>query len=132
LLLCACGGSLIDHSSPGLSSGSKCDNGTFKTSNGCQPATLLSAGASHTCAVAGGEAQCWGANDLGQLGAPGGSSFVPVQAAIAGAVARIAAGSSHSCAIADGDVWCWGDNTYGQLGGGTVGGSNATPQTVSN
>ena len=113
----------------------ECQGGKLKCGSGCCDATAISAGASHTCAVAGGEARCWGANDQGQLGRAGASSFVPVQAsAIASAVAGIAAGSKHTCAIAAGEVWCWGDNTFGQLGNGQSGASTGgpTPHKVPN
>jgi alpha-tubulin suppressor-like RCC1 family protein len=132
LLLCACAGSLVDHNDPALTSNVTCDPGKFKSASDCRDASSLSGGASHTCAVVAGTVRCWGANDQGQLGRPGASSFVPVQAAVAGAATAIAAGSSHACAIADGTVWCWGDNTFGQLGLGTVGASSATPQVVPN
>jgi len=157
LLLCACAGSLLDHG--GLLPGGgtpacqatctttvpgatalcvgdtctyECHDGQLKSGTSCNKARALSAGASHTCAVVAGEARCWGANDQGQLGRPGASSFVPVQAVVTGTVTAIAAGSLHTCAIADGDIWCWGDNTFGQLGLGTVGGNTATPQKVPN
>ena len=85
--------------------------------------------------MAGGEARCWGANDAGQLGRIGSSSFVPVQAAgIPDTVTAIAAGARHTCAIAAGQVWCWGDNTSGQLGIGSSGATSggATPKKVAN
>jgi alpha-tubulin suppressor-like RCC1 family protein len=150
LLLCACAGSLVDHggtaacvaqcttSVPGaapLCIGDtctyECRGGKLKCGTRCCDASVISAGTSHTCAVAGGEARCWGANDQGQLGRPGVSSYVPVKADVPGTVGNIAAGAQHTCAIAGGEVWCWGDNTYGQLGIGTTANSE-TPQKVLN
>jgi len=102
----------------------RCQNGQLKTTSGCSDATAITAGTHHSCAVAGREARCWGANDNGQLGRATDlpSTFVPVQVAfpVTVDVTAIAAGSAHTCAIANGDVWCWGDNTFGQLGIGTI------------
>jgi len=127
LLVCACAGSLADHSGNG---GGPCPDGKLKCVGGCCDATALSAGTSHTCAVAGEEAWCWGSNDQGQLGRAGAkSSYQPVRAGVPGTVSDIAAGATHTCAVAGGEVFCWGDNTYGQLGNGTTT-NNATPQRV--
>ena len=125
LLVCACAGSLVDHSG----AGGPCPDGKLKCANGCCNATELSAGTSHTCAVAGEEARCWGANDQLQLGHASQDSYVPVKADVPGKVTAIAAGAAHTCAIADGKVWCWGDNTYGQVGNGNTTGP-AKPQEV--
>ncbi|HKC41939.1 MAG TPA: hypothetical protein VKC15_20510 [Gemmatimonadales bacterium] len=130
LLLCGCAGSLVDHAGNG---GPPCPDGKLNCTNGtngCCDATQLSAGTSHTCAVAGGEVRCWGSNENGQLGRPGGNSYQPVKAGVQGNVSAIAAGAAHTCAVATGVVWCWGDNTYGQLGDGTTTGSD-TPRQVS-
>lgn len=93
---------------------------TSGTING-QPVTAISAGRSHTCAVAGGKAYCWGDNDNGQLGNNSTTdSPVPVAVDTAGAmtgtVTAISAGAAHSCAVAGGKAFCWGDNSYGGLG----------------
>jgi alpha-tubulin suppressor-like RCC1 family protein len=127
MLLCACAGSLVDHSGAAL----ECRSGKLKCSTGCCDASSISAGTSHTCAVAGGEVRCWGANEQGQLGREGAASYLPVHAPVTGTVTAISAGAAHTCAIAGGEVWCWGDNTYGQLGNGTTTGS-AAPQKVPN
>jgi len=126
LLVCACAGSLADHSGNG---GGPCPDGKLKCVGGCCDATALSAGTSHTCAVADGEARCWGSNDQGQLGRAGAESYQPVRAGVPDTVSDIAAGATHTCAVAGGEVLCWGDNTYGQLGNGTTT-NNATPQKV--
>ena len=126
LLVCACAGSLVDHSGAG---GAACQDGKLKCASGCCDATALSAGTSHTCAVASEEVRCWGSNEQGQLGRAGDASYHPVKAGVPGTVSAIAAGAAHTCAIAGGEVWCWGDNTYGQLGNGTTT-NNATPQKV--
>jgi alpha-tubulin suppressor-like RCC1 family protein len=142
LLLCACAGSLVDHGNVGLSGpdgggenpGVECQGGQLKCAAGCCDATAIAAGSSHTCAIAGNEARCWGANDQGQLGGGTADSYVPGKAPLTGPVSAIATGSAHTCAIAAGDVWCWGDNTFGQLGIGTSGAGTggATPHKVPN
>jgi alpha-tubulin suppressor-like RCC1 family protein len=84
-------------------------------------------GRNHACALADGEAYCWGLNDYGQVGTgtlgvtsapeltpvlvdtsnlPGGAKFK-----------QLALGSTWSCGIATDDkTYCWGDNRDGQLG----------------
>lgn len=85
--------------------------------------TAISSGAFHTCALAGGQAFCWGRNNHGQLGnnSTATESLVPVQVDTSGplggaTVTAIRAGYLHSCAVADGRASCWGNNWYGQLG----------------
>jgi alpha-tubulin suppressor-like RCC1 family protein len=84
-----------------------------------QPATLVAAGLSHSCA--GREpgmpvvATCWGANGQNQLTsmapAPG-----PVDVNFDTDFAEIELGGTHSCArTAAGAVHCWGGNAQGQL-----------------
>jgi alpha-tubulin suppressor-like RCC1 family protein len=84
----------------------------------------LSAGSSHTCAVAnGGAVWCWGDNAYGQLG-DGTTTRRPTPVAVSGlgsGVAAVAAGRYHTCAVTSGGaLWCWGRNDYGQLGDGTT------------
>ena len=82
--------------------------------------TTVSAGATHTCALAAdGAAWCWGANDEGQLGngAQSPSEHTPV--AVAGGLhfTAISAGALFTCAlVAGGQAYCWGANADGQLG----------------
>ncbi len=92
-----------------------------------------SAAATHMCAVAGGEAYCWGGNLYGKLGdGSGAASFSmspdPVKVANGSGevlngrtVSDVAIGDNGSCALAGGRVYCWGDNTYGQLGNNNTG-----------
>lgn len=87
------------------------------------PATAVTAGYNHVCAVASGVVRCWGRNDEGQLGdGTRGDRTRPV--AVAGLerpALDVAAGGTHSCALLDdGSVWCWGANRSGQLGDGSV------------
>jgi len=98
--------------------------------------TDISAGGSHTCAVAGGQAYCWGVNQYGEVG-NGNATQVIVPAAVSTAgvlsgktISSIGAGSGHTCALAAGYVYCWGRNNYGQLGNGSFVDSNV-PVAVS-
>ncbi len=86
--------------------------------------TMLTAGESHTCALAnGGGVKCWGENQWGQLG--DGTTIqrgVPTDVdELTSGVTILAAKSYHTCVLtASGGVKCWGKNEYGQLGDGTA------------
>ncbi len=94
---------------------------------GISDVRAISAGANHTCAIAGPDRTlyCWGKNESLQLGNPDAGEFsttpVPVWG-VRGAtrlnnVAQVAAGAVHTCAVlAAGDVVC-----FGQAAGGTLG-----------
>jgi alpha-tubulin suppressor-like RCC1 family protein len=77
----------------------------------------IAVGAAHGCVVkTDGAVLCWGSNNVGQLGTPGGNQGAPVAVAALGHVSAsvaehsIAAGNDHTCVIAStGDlVLCWG------------------------
>jgi len=92
----------------------------------------ITAGAAHTCALdAGGRAQCWGANEGGQVG--DGSRTDQRQPASVRTDLRfsvLTAGESHTCGLSGGGVpLCWGENLSGQLGDGTRN-SQTVPRTV--
>ncbi len=74
----------------------------------------------HGCALTPQTRTCWGANDDGELGAPGDTS--PIEVANASPELRtIDTGFNHTCARSQsGDVLCWGDNSKGQLGIGSI------------
>lgn len=79
-----------------------------------------------TCAaLADGRVQCWGLNDVGQLGNGSDvSTNSPVEVDIQNVVS-VTAGSNYTCAIqTNGSAWCWGFNSSGQLGDGSLNGSN--------
>jgi len=92
--------------------------------------TSAAGGGKHTCVVgAAGDVTCFGANDVGQLGAKAsarGLFTVGVPAA-----SSVTAGFAHSCALlGDGGIQCWGANDRGQLGTGQAGGAVADPGYV--
>jgi hypothetical protein len=95
--------------------------------------TAVSAGAAHTCGIAGGQVRCFGLSDWGQLGDGNQAlhtALVPVTVAGLQA-ASISVGASHSCALAtDGRAWCWGSNRWGALGNEFQAAVRATPQLV--
>jgi alpha-tubulin suppressor-like RCC1 family protein len=70
-----------------------------------------------------GTAQCWGRNEMGQVG--DGTTWLrlgPVPVRGLSHVAQVAAGRDSACArLDDGTVWCWGSNDAGQLGDDTQG-----------
>lgn len=87
----------------------------------------LEAGGFHTCGLGVyGGVQCWGMNDMGQLG--DGSNInknIPVNVSGLSNAIAISGGYRHTCALtAAGGVKCWGDNMYGQLGNGSNTSSN--------
>ena len=92
----------------------------------------ITAGAAHTCALdSGGRAQCWGANEGGQVG-DGSRTDQPQPASVRSDLrfSVLAAGESHTCGLSGGGVpLCWGENLSGQLGDGTRNGQSV-PRTV--
>ncbi|MGH9258607.1 MAG: RCC1 domain-containing protein [Acidimicrobiales bacterium] len=86
----------------------------------------IGAGIDHTCGLTtSGQAVCWGANYVGQLGQGSISSTedVTAPAAVVGGhlFATLVTGGWHSCGITgSGIAYCWGDNVLGQLGTGTA------------
>ncbi len=86
------------------------------------PASALSAGFGHACAIVRGAVLCWGENTYGTLGdGTHRESTRPVRVTgLPGAAVALAAGGGHTCAaLEDGTVWCWGYNESGGLGDGT-------------
>ena len=85
--------------------------------------TAVSAGSSHTCALATtGDIYCWGSFDSGRLGdGTGFTGLGPVKVGGGLSFVAVSAGDAHTCAIAaSGDAYCWGSNAQAQLGNGTV------------
>jgi alpha-tubulin suppressor-like RCC1 family protein len=83
----------------------------------------LAAGGKHTCALLeDGSVQCWGANDLGQLGdGTTADTSAPALVHALPAAVEIRAGANHTCArLRNNTVACWGDNRAHQLANGTT------------
>jgi GT2 family glycosyltransferase/alpha-tubulin suppressor-like RCC1 family protein len=80
----------------------------------------VTAGQRHTCALLlGGQAYCWGWNQLGQTG-PGSLGGTRAPGPVQGGhdFSAIAAGWNHTCGIAGTRTHCWGTGGQGQLGDG--------------
>lgn len=86
--------------------------------------TAIAAGGNHTCSVlAGGTVQCWGTNEVGQVGTGSRTTIpsLPVRVVGLTTATAVTAGLAYSCALlGNGTVTCWGNNNVGQLGTGTV------------
>ncbi len=101
---------------------SQCDMG-FCWGDKCTSLTAITAGDAHTCGLLlGGNVQCWGDDNHGQLGdkSTAMQSQVPV-AVLGSSFASISAGNAHTCArTMAGGAQCWGYNNWGQLGNGSM------------
>jgi alpha-tubulin suppressor-like RCC1 family protein len=102
---------------------------------GTSGATRIARGpaASHTCAVIGGAAKCWGYAEDGELGNGSTlSSSTPVAVSGLGSgVTDIGVGLDFSCALlSSGAVKCWGGNSDGDLGNGSTVLSNVPVTTI--
>jgi alpha-tubulin suppressor-like RCC1 family protein len=82
----------------------------------------ITAGMSHTCALANGGVRCWGKNTKWKPGDPTiGDSPVPFDVTgLSSGVQAIAGSDDHTCALVNGGVRCWGTGSWGQLGDGTA------------
>ncbi len=116
-------GQLGDGSS--LSQGTNPKSLTPISVTGLPPASAITAGGYHTCALSTSSGvYCWGYNSVGQLGnnsVQHSSSPVPVNGLSTGVAAVYAGGinydEEHTCVmLVNGTVRCWGGNEYGQLG----------------
>ena len=83
----------------------------------------MALGITHTCAVlTSGGAECWGANNKGQLGnGKTANSLIPQPVKGVSTAVAVAAGQEQSCALlGSGGIRCWGGNATGALGDGTT------------
>ncbi len=99
--------------------------------------TTIAAGFTHSCAIRGGKAYCWGSNGSGQLGNNTTiSSNVPVPVSTSGVLSgvtltQITTGDNFTCALgAAGAAYCWGLNSHGEMGNNTVTAAQDTPVAV--
>lgn len=108
-----------------IGDGTTIDSNVAKPVNGLgSEVAAVTAGLYHTCALKKfGEVQCWGRDDLGQLGDATSlySSNPKTVTGLASDITAISAGSYHTCALTkSGEVQCWGYNGSGQLGRGNT------------
>lgn len=85
-------------------------------------ATKITAGVSHSCALAAGFVYCWGDNEVGQIGSGASTdAMTPVSISLPMLATDIAAGMFHTCAVlADGSLYCWGEGTRYELADGVL------------
>lgn len=91
----------------------------------------LAAGAAFMCALSqGGGVQCWGDNNLGQLGSRlVAQSLTPLPVAGLGVSTALTAGFFHACAFGNGAVRCWGSDQTFELGIPVPDGGGSPPFT---
>ena len=83
----------------------------------------VAVGVHHVCALRrGGEVDCFGSDEEGQLGDGGGQAHAePFPVKLDGRAVSIVTGADASCALLDdGRAQCWGPDGDGQLGDGTT------------
>ena len=88
--------------------------------------TSIAAGNAHSCALdEGGHAWCWGANNVGQVGAGDSVRQVTVPTRVGSDLVfnSIVAAGDVTCALTypDGIAYCWGQDEFGQIGDGRAG-----------
>ncbi len=101
---------------------------------GTKNVTAITAGSSHTCAIADGKAYCWGLGTSGQLGNSATSTTYQSKAVttstMSATVTAVSAGANTTCAIAGGAGYCWGAGSSGQLGSGSSPNYSQAPVAV--
>lgn len=99
--------------------------------------TELGLGASSSCAIADGQAFCWGYNGYYTLGiGQYGDRFVPVAVTASQltdkSLQSVTGGFAFHCLLADEQPFCWGKNDYGENGNGTNADQSTPRATVVN
>jgi alpha-tubulin suppressor-like RCC1 family protein len=94
-------------------------------------ATELAGGSQHACAIVDERVQCWGGNELGQLGVgnvaqdscvSGDCLLAPSVLSDLPKATALALGTAFSCAVLQhATVRCWGSDSAGQLGNSSFG-----------
>jgi alpha-tubulin suppressor-like RCC1 family protein len=96
--------------------------------------TQISAGGGGACVVLdSGGVQCWGLDDLGELGDGGNSERdAPIDVVgLTSGIVQVTDGIDHACARAKGGtLTCWGDNANGELGSGSAITNSSVPVDV--
>lgn len=125
-------GELGDGLSDNVTGGSRTSRATPDSVLGGLRFSAVSTGAFHTCGLTTvGDAYCWGANDIGQLG-DGTMTERTSPVSVSGGLRFVAlsAGSGHTCGLTStGAAYCWGFGVLGQLGDG-AGATSLTPIAV--
>jgi len=103
--------------------------------SGSPDASKLAVGQVHSCYIEFGSnnVNCFGGNDLGQLGdGTTSDTFTPVVVTNGGNATQLVTGYKHSCFVNSSDeAFCVGNNDNGQLGiGQTINASETRPQVV--
>lgn len=94
---------------PGLNNVTQVNLGGYRSSDGDPDVTA--------CAVADGNAYCWGDGLFSALGNDSDSTQKQVTQVLGlGNVTSIATDKFTTCAVSDGDVYCWGWNSRGEAG----------------
>ena len=95
-----------------------------------QPDTSITTGYYESCAIAAGQAYCWGPNSDAGSGVP---LPVDTRGVLAGkTLTQISAADGYACALdTSGAAYCWGTNEWGQLGLGIPVRYSAVPVRVS-
>lgn len=83
-------------------------------------AKQVSAGFKHTCAITALGIECWGDNEIGQLGISpdelaSSSVAQPVPGLPSSEFDQVAAGAFHTCARSNSQIYCWGSNLEREL-----------------
>ena len=98
--------------------------------------TAIASGGLHSCALAAGNAYCWGKGEFGRLGngtvdGKRNATLVSKKPGISLAnVNQISAGAKHTCALANDEAYCWGDDEDGELGDGMANDSSFVSRPV--
>ncbi|MFL5376849.1 MAG: RCC1 domain-containing protein [Myxococcales bacterium] len=93
---------------------------TLVTPFGNKESDAISAGLAHTCARRGSDAQCWGANGVGQLAngpGPNSASALDTGKLLALTPGSLSAGGDHTCVLDNSNlIACFGRNASSELG----------------